>query len=246
VTTTDEAHPVSNSDYHRFLQGELYWRDFVFPEGVVRVEGTVGVDRQARTLLLWDVDIRPAVGQRIDIGAGAVRQIFARLSALAAADGFDTLVVSGYRVSGANPNRDLAATFDCRPFRAADRPLREAELEEYDMVAEKPVAPPREDLEPQITEARRMLAEGRTLEEVWRTLREAGLGMIDSKHVTVGATGMTTREAQRALYLSETWADMRPVIDELEDNIIRAALEMGATVKLDGRVITSWPPDGSN
>jgi hypothetical protein len=89
-----------------------------------------------------------------------------------------------------------------------------------------------------------MLAEGRTLEEVRQTLRDAGVDMIDSKHVTVGATRMTTREAQRALYLSETWADMRPMIDELEDNIIIAALEMGATVKLDGRVITSWPEEG--
>jgi hypothetical protein len=54
---------------------------------------------------------------------------------------------------------------------------------------------------------------------------------------------MSTQEASRALYLSETWADLRPVIDELEDNIIIAALEMGATVRLDGQVITSWPPD---
>jgi hypothetical protein len=136
-----EAHSAQHSDRHRFLQGELWWRAFAFPEGVVRVEGTVGVDRQARTLLLWGVDFRPAVGPRIDIGAVAVRQVFDRLSALAAAAGFDTLGVSGYRVSGADPNRDLAATFDCRPFRAAGRPLREAEVEGYDMVAEKPVAP---------------------------------------------------------------------------------------------------------
>ncbi|MDP9364528.1 MAG: hypothetical protein M3Q10_09955 [Chloroflexota bacterium] len=89
-----------------------------------------------------------------------------------------------------------------------------------------------------IAEARRMLKEGKTLEDVWRLLRDAGFDMIDSKQFTMSITGMSSPEAQRALYESETWADMRPIVDQLEDDIIEAALSMGAEVRIDGRLIT--------
>lgn len=89
-----------------------------------------------------------------------------------------------------------------------------------------------------IAEARRMLAEGKTLEDVFRLLRDDGFDMISSKLFTMSITGMSSRDAQRAVYESETWADMRPVIDQIEDDTIEAALSMGAKVRIDGKPIT--------
>jgi len=62
--------------------------------------------------------------------------------------------------------------------------------------------------------------------------------MIDSKRFAMSIIGMSAREAQRAVYESETWTDMRPVVDQLEDDMIEAALSMGADVRIDGRRIT--------
>jgi hypothetical protein len=92
-----------------------------------------------------------------------------------------------------------------------------------------------------IDEARRMLAKGQTIEDVWRRLRDAGFDMIDSKRFTMAITGMSSPEAGRALYESETWADMRPVIDQFEDDLIEAALSMGAEIRLDGERIYEVP-----
>lgn len=89
-----------------------------------------------------------------------------------------------------------------------------------------------------IAEARRLLAAGKPLEDVWRLLRDAGVDMIESAGFTSAITGMSASDAQRAVYESETWADLRPVVDQLEDDIIEAALSMGAEVRLDGRRIT--------
>ena len=85
--------------------------------------------------------------------------------------------------------------------------------------------------------ARQMLAEGKTLEDVWGHLRAAGYDMFDAKLVTMRVTGLSSYEAKRALFLSDTWRDLRPAIERLEDAIIEAALEMGATVKIDGQPV---------
>jgi len=91
----------------------------------------------------------------------------------------------------------------------------------------------------EIAIARQMLADGRTLEEVWRHLRATGRDMSDSIRVTMAITGLPPHEAKRALYLSVTWADMQPAVDRLQDEMIEAALSMGAEVRIDGKRITS-------
>lgn len=106
------------------------------------------------------------------------------------------------------------------------------------MARSSPATPHAAELASEIADAERLLAEGCALEDVWRHLRAAGLGMIDSDRVTMAVTGLSAREAQRAVYLSETWADMRPAVDQLQDDIIQAALDMGAEVRIDGRRIT--------
>jgi hypothetical protein len=98
-----------------------------------------------------------------------------------------------------------------------------------------------ERLAPSIAEAKRMLEDGKTLEEIWCELRGGGLDMIDSATVTVQVSDFSRLEARRALYESDAWADMRPVIDQLEDDIIEAALSMGAEVRIDGERIYEVP-----
>lgn len=110
---------MPNGGRSRFWHGGSFSHEVPSPKGVVQLFGTVGVDRAARTLLLWDVRIRPASGDRIEIGAAQVRQLFAEICTFAAIEGFDTMIVNGYRISGANPDRFVEVPFDCRPFRPA-------------------------------------------------------------------------------------------------------------------------------
>jgi len=105
---------VTNAGGPRFLHGQLFTHLVSFPQGTVSVKGIVDVDHGSRTLRLWDVDISPVPTGRLDVGASGVRQVFAAICALAVPDGFDTLIVNGYRISGANPNRDVELVFDCR------------------------------------------------------------------------------------------------------------------------------------
>lgn len=97
------------------------------------------------------------------------------------------------------------------------------------------------DLATPIAVARRRLAEGRSLEEMWGSLRADGYDMFDSKWITMAVTDLSSIQARRALYESETWADMRPAIDRLEDDMISAALSMGAEVRIDGERIHGVP-----
>jgi len=89
---------------------------------MVVLNATVGVDRAARVVLLWDVVIQSFPGARIEIGAARVRHLIADICSLAVAEGFDTLIVNGYRVAGANPNRFVEVQFDCRRYRITPRP----------------------------------------------------------------------------------------------------------------------------
>jgi hypothetical protein len=43
----------------------------------------------------------------------------------AAADGFDTLVVNGYRLGGAHPSRFIEVECDCRSSHLGPRPVAE-------------------------------------------------------------------------------------------------------------------------
>jgi len=87
-------------------------------------------------------------------------------------------------------------------------------------------------LEQPIADARRLLAEGATLEAVLRHLRAAGCDMIDSKWVAMIVFGMKRHEADRALYLSDAWADLRPAIDQIDAVMLELARQQGAEVRL--------------
>ncbi len=98
----------------RFQQGELFTHQETFPEGLLQLQAMVLVDREARTVLLWDVELGPVSLGRIEIGPLGVLAFFASICRLAAAEGYDTLVVCGYRTGGANPERSATVSFNCR------------------------------------------------------------------------------------------------------------------------------------
>ncbi len=102
----------------RFLDGELFSHRVAFPQGTVQIQAIVRVDREARVLRLWDAAIGPVPSGRRKVGAGNMRAFFGAICQLAAADDFDTMIVEGYRVSGANPDRVVAERFDCRQHRS--------------------------------------------------------------------------------------------------------------------------------
>lgn len=110
----DEATPVVDTSGRRFLDGELFTHRVDFPQGIVQLQAMVRIDREARVLRLWDVAIGPVPSGRREVGAVSMRAFFASICELARTEGFDTMIVEGYRVSGANPDRALVERFDCR------------------------------------------------------------------------------------------------------------------------------------
>src|SRR3712207_4582772 len=92
-----------------------------------------------------------------------------------------------------------------------------------------------------IAEARRLLAEGKSLEDVWGYLRAAGYDIMDSRQVTMRVTDLSGREAKSALRLSETWADLGPEHERFVDEIIEAALELEAEASVAGKSIAAGP-----
>ena len=91
------------------------------------------------------------------------------------------------------------------------------------------------DFEPQLSAARQMLAEGADLETIWRFLREHGCDWGLSIYLTQLLTGMAHRDAKRAVYSSETWADFRPAIDHLHDSLEAAIAELEAAGEVEVR-----------
>ena len=60
-----------------------------------------------------------------------------------------------------------------------------------------------------LAEARAMVSSGATVEEILRLLKDRGANAIASIRAIEVLLGLSTREAQRALYESESWRDMR-------------------------------------
>jgi hypothetical protein len=94
-----------------FRRGELFVHQFRFPQGEIRFEAMVMTTHAV--LRLWDVDVAPEGHLRLNIGFRGVRTAIAELCALALEEGFSTVIVSGFRVSGAWPDRDVEWTLPC-------------------------------------------------------------------------------------------------------------------------------------
>jgi hypothetical protein len=94
-----------------FQRGEFFVHLFRFPQGEIRLEA-IAVTSQT-TLRLLDVDIAPEGDQVISIGFRGIRRAITDLCALGLEQGFTTIIVSGFRVSGARPGRDIEWTLPC-------------------------------------------------------------------------------------------------------------------------------------
>jgi len=70
------------------------------------------------------------------------------------------------------------------------------------------------DRESWITECRRLLADGRSLEDAIAFLRKDGASYFDSISVLMELKGISLKDATMLVFKSETWADERPKILE--------------------------------
>lgn len=82
------------------------------------------------------------------------------------------------------------------------------------------------DLDPLIASSRALLESGSDLDEVWSFLRAEGCHMGDCLDVTMALTGMSHREAKRAVFRSQTWGDFSPAVESLHDSIEQAVSEL--------------------
>jgi hypothetical protein len=77
-----------------------------------------------------------------------------------------------------------------------------------------------------IAASRDLLARGEDLEAVLGFLRAEDCHMGDCIDVTMELLGMQHRDAKRAVFHSQTWCDVPPVVEELHDSIERALIQL--------------------
>lgn len=105
------AEPSRPGRERRFLHGAHVDIGFVLREGEVRLLASVVID--ATVLRLWDADVVPTGDSPLKLGVRGIRVILARLGSMAAEEGRTRIVISGFRVGGANPGRDTEWILPC-------------------------------------------------------------------------------------------------------------------------------------
>jgi hypothetical protein len=87
-----------------------------------------------------------------------------------------------------------------------------------------------------------MVDDGASVEEVLAHLRERGLSPLQSVAVLCAISGMTPREADKTVVLSEAWADRRDATLQLRDAFWAAVTEFADEVesKPDGSVSATF------
>ena len=95
----------------RFLSGGLFHTLFSVPGG--QVECRAIVMSEGRKLTLWDASITAVSDAGTPIGVSGLHSVVRQLCRMAADEGFDTVTISGYRISGASPGREASLTFRC-------------------------------------------------------------------------------------------------------------------------------------
>jgi hypothetical protein len=99
-----------------FIHGAWFSHVSEFPQGKVRLRATIWIE--GRSLQLWDTEIHPmGESPELHIGVRGMRSTLRSLCSLAEAEGFDRIIISGYRVSSAFPGRDTEWTVACAKLR---------------------------------------------------------------------------------------------------------------------------------
>lgn len=93
-----------------FLHGELFEATFDTLQGKVGLLAEVSIE--GGTLHLKDIVVEPIKHGRLAIGSREVLAAQAQLIAKAQAAGFITLRISGERLTGANPGRQVELIID--------------------------------------------------------------------------------------------------------------------------------------
>jgi hypothetical protein len=93
-----------------FKSGEIITREFASSGGPVEMAAEAIIN--GRTLHLKDIAVFPKGAEKLDIGMKEVLRLRAQLADEVAGMGFDTLRITGTRLTGANPGKAVDMTID--------------------------------------------------------------------------------------------------------------------------------------
>jgi hypothetical protein len=190
-----------------FRNGERIQRFFETTQG--RVEMLYRVNVQGSTLQLDRISIMPQFAERLNLGSPVVQQGLRTLMTEARSQGFETLRLTGMRISGANPGRIQDVLINLKKWEL---------MPEHARIS---------------GEVARQLQAGRPLEEVLNDLRIQGKTMGDSVLILASAQEIELDRAQQLIVTSETWRDHREAYDAAE-NAFWSFLESRGEERDDG------------
>ena len=115
AASTEPLFRGGNHEGRRFFQGDRLTLTFALPLGEVNL--TVSVVLDGPIVRLWDAEVTTSDGMPLAAGVRGIRAILRDLCAVAVEEGFDRIVISGFRVSGANPERETEWVVPCGKLR---------------------------------------------------------------------------------------------------------------------------------
>jgi RHS repeat-associated protein len=96
--------------------GEIIFKEFATSKGPLEIAAEAGV--QGKTLLLKDIAVYPRGAEKLALGTKEVLQLAGQLAREAQKLGFEKLVITGVRTTGANPGKLVKITIDIAQFLA--------------------------------------------------------------------------------------------------------------------------------
>ena len=93
-----------------FKSGEIITREFASSGGPVEMAAEVIIN--GRSLHLKDIAVFPKGAEKLDIGLKEVMRLRGQLADEVAGMGFDSLRITGRRLTGANPGKAVDMTID--------------------------------------------------------------------------------------------------------------------------------------
>jgi len=93
-----------------FKSGDIIVREFATTKGTVEMAAETVIN--GRTLHLKDIAVYPRGAEAFELGTREVMTLRNQLAAQAREMGFDTLQITGKRLTGANPGKIVDVTID--------------------------------------------------------------------------------------------------------------------------------------
>jgi hypothetical protein len=93
-----------------FKSGDIIVREFASSKGTIEMAAETVID--GRTLHLKDIAVYPRGAKAFELGTREIMALRDQLAAQAREMGFDTLRITGKRLTGANPGKLVDVTID--------------------------------------------------------------------------------------------------------------------------------------